>query len=297
MTRSDALRILNLEEGCSPAHVREAYLDLVKVWHPDRFPQDQRLHDKAVRALQDINDAYALLRDDAGAPDGHGESSAAAGNDGIDDAPEATAWQAPSDRPTRKSGDSLVRLVLAGVAVGLVVVTIPALLWPGLFRSAPAVLAPGVNDLPDTPVGRGPEAAAARKPPVVRPVSGTELLEPHRTGGGSLVVSNASGRDAVVALGTSVTQERAVYVRAGEQITLANVATGTYGVLMTVGRDWTTDGFLHDAAFMQLDQPVEFAEHGDGGGTEYTRLTVSLQPVVADMRGIRAAAPFRIVSR
>ncbi|HET9708685.1 MAG TPA: J domain-containing protein, partial [Gemmatimonadales bacterium] len=39
------------------------YRDLAQVWHPDRFPDNNRLQEKAQQNLQRINEAYALLRD------------------------------------------------------------------------------------------------------------------------------------------------------------------------------------------------------------------------------------------
>lgn len=50
--------ILQLPPEASLKEVREAYRDLVKVWHPDRFTDSFRLKDKAQRQLQEINTAY-----------------------------------------------------------------------------------------------------------------------------------------------------------------------------------------------------------------------------------------------
>jgi curved DNA-binding protein CbpA len=44
------------------AELRAAYLDLVQVWHPDRFEGNARLREKAERKLQEINAAYAAIR-------------------------------------------------------------------------------------------------------------------------------------------------------------------------------------------------------------------------------------------
>ena len=62
MLRSEALDVLALRPGATAAEVREAYRDLVKVWHPDRFGDDSRLRGKAEEKLQEINRAYRLLQ-------------------------------------------------------------------------------------------------------------------------------------------------------------------------------------------------------------------------------------------
>lgn len=54
--------ILGLERGASRQEVRQAYRDLAKVWHPDRFPNDPRLQRKAQDELRRINEAYEKLQ-------------------------------------------------------------------------------------------------------------------------------------------------------------------------------------------------------------------------------------------
>lgn len=61
MDLSTALAILGLQDNCNAREMRDAYLDLVKVWHPDRFPPNSRLRTKAEEKLKEINEAYALL--------------------------------------------------------------------------------------------------------------------------------------------------------------------------------------------------------------------------------------------
>jgi hypothetical protein len=58
-----AYRMLGLVPGASLDDVKTAYRDLAQVWHPDRFPENQRLREKALLNLQRINEAYAVLRD------------------------------------------------------------------------------------------------------------------------------------------------------------------------------------------------------------------------------------------
>lgn len=55
--------ILGLKPGASLDEVKEAYKDLVKVWHPDRFAHDPKLQQKAQEKLKEINEAYQKIQD------------------------------------------------------------------------------------------------------------------------------------------------------------------------------------------------------------------------------------------
>jgi hypothetical protein len=304
MTESDALRIFNLQAGCSAEDVRQTYLDLVKVWHPDRFQSDGRLTARAERELQDINEAYSILQTSTRSKTSTQDGPAAA----RPPSPERESPFRPRPGSSGASGSqpkfSLVRSIVMGIGLGLVataVITVMLLISrdpvPATGSAATASASPpghttsssitAAEHLPSTPTGAVLEAP--------RPESGTEILAPQRSGGNSLVVTNRwSRRDAVIALGTQNGYERAVYVRAGEQITLANIAAGIYRVQMMVGQNWAGSRFTRNIAYQELDQPVALVEKSDGSITEFTRLTLSLQPVESGTRGLRQAQPFRI---
>jgi preprotein translocase subunit Sec63 len=57
-----SLRVLGLAPGATEQAIKEAYRDLVKVWHPDRFGSDARLRAKAQERLKDVNAAFEYLR-------------------------------------------------------------------------------------------------------------------------------------------------------------------------------------------------------------------------------------------
>ncbi len=55
------LDLLELEECGSVEEARRAYMDLVRVWHPDRFSHDPRLRARAEEKLKRLNLAYETL--------------------------------------------------------------------------------------------------------------------------------------------------------------------------------------------------------------------------------------------
>lgn len=58
---SKSYQVLEIEPSASLHAIKEAYRGLVKVWHPDRFQNDQKLQHKAQEKLKDINAAYTAI--------------------------------------------------------------------------------------------------------------------------------------------------------------------------------------------------------------------------------------------
>ena len=56
------LEALGLAPGATQQQLEDAYRDLVKVWHPDRFVSDPSLRLKAQEKLRELNAAYEGLR-------------------------------------------------------------------------------------------------------------------------------------------------------------------------------------------------------------------------------------------
>src|ERR1051326_2166377 len=67
MQIDEAQRVLMVRAGASREQIRQAYLDLVRVWHPDRLGSDAHLRTFAEEQLRRINEAYEVLSN--GAPD------------------------------------------------------------------------------------------------------------------------------------------------------------------------------------------------------------------------------------
>lgn len=86
--RCAALALFGLSSDATQAEIKDAYRTLAKVWHPDRFPGDEHLKQKAEEKLKAINAAYQLLTTT------RGESRRARPQP-----PPEEARQAPSSRP------------------------------------------------------------------------------------------------------------------------------------------------------------------------------------------------------
>lgn len=54
--------ILELERNASLDEARQAYKDVVNVWHPDRFSNNPRLKRKAEEKLKEINAAFEAVK-------------------------------------------------------------------------------------------------------------------------------------------------------------------------------------------------------------------------------------------
>jgi len=63
---ADCCRVLGIAPSASWQQIRQAYLDLVRVWHPDRFQSDPELRIRAEQQLQKINEAYSTLKNAKG---------------------------------------------------------------------------------------------------------------------------------------------------------------------------------------------------------------------------------------
>ena len=61
MDLKKCLEILELKNANSLIQVKQAYRDLVHVWHPDRFSSNSRIQERAEEKMREINIAYEKL--------------------------------------------------------------------------------------------------------------------------------------------------------------------------------------------------------------------------------------------
>src|SRR6266566_1359822 len=109
----EALDVLALRPGATSVEIKEAYRDLVKVWHPDRFGSDARLRQKAEEKLKQINKAYLVLQSDRGT-----RGTYAAEPEGAPSSTRGDArWPGNSSSapPTRRKGRVRVNRTSVGV--------------------------------------------------------------------------------------------------------------------------------------------------------------------------------------
>jgi curved DNA-binding protein CbpA len=65
----ESYKLLELQPGAPMEAVRTAYRDLLKVWHPDRCPNDAQFHRRATEKTAALNEAYHRIADHIRAED------------------------------------------------------------------------------------------------------------------------------------------------------------------------------------------------------------------------------------
>lgn len=266
MTESEARRVLGVESTAPTAHVRQAYLDLVKVWHPDRFEHDGRLREKASQSLQRVNEAYAVLQRSPGRADSAAPASSPP-------PPSASPRSSPASTPNSAASASPTRGVLrvlkyrrdviAAFVASIVGVALALTLLVGSSETpdAPPTATPAATDI-ELPADPRPKAADLHLER--RPESGTDLKASGPRGGAAMSIQNQTAADAVVELRSEPDRRRVLYVRGGEKITLLDLMAGEYRVRLLLGRGWTGRGFSDAQGYRarRLPMQVEAAQRG-----------------------------------
>ncbi len=58
MDLKNCYKILEIQPTASPEEIKQAYRDMIGIWHPDRYVQTPRLYEKATEKLKELNIAY-----------------------------------------------------------------------------------------------------------------------------------------------------------------------------------------------------------------------------------------------
>ncbi len=118
---------------------------------------------------------------------------------------------------------------------------------------------------------------------IVRPMSGAELGGKYRGGLGRLTVINGTQYDAVSVLldGDFGIPLRAIFIRSGESGAMTKVPVGSYKVYFQLGTDWLRERrFCQPKGTSEYDEFFDFQELELPGGTEYSVIKVTLNPVL-----------------
>ncbi len=61
MNRTEALRMLGLDEGATDEDIKTAYREMAQILHPDRFASNKKLQDRATEQFKNLQQAYDHL--------------------------------------------------------------------------------------------------------------------------------------------------------------------------------------------------------------------------------------------
>lgn len=67
MNRTEALRMLGLDEGATDEDIKTAYREMAQILHPDRFASNKKLQDRATEQFKNLQQAYDYLTRHGGA--------------------------------------------------------------------------------------------------------------------------------------------------------------------------------------------------------------------------------------
>ena len=168
MLREKALDVLALAHDPTDAEIKEAYRDLVKVWHPDRFGDDPRLRQKAEEKLQQINDAYRVLQSPLNFDSKHGEASRQ----------RHTGASAVSNKAGARSRKELMDWICGGLTI-VVILAVAAVALKYRWPRAQAPASPEIHTPELTGVGSSPESLPPKEPRA--PVKDANLPHPEVT--------------------------------------------------------------------------------------------------------------------
>jgi len=326
MQLKERLRTLMVGPEATAEEIRQAYLDLVRVWHPDRFP-DPRLRQVAEEQLRRINEAYALLRNGV-TPDAHAPGPSEAPP--AQPAAPADQPQGPPHRPAARKRSFAYRFSVRPLAVkaaygcgvaALCLAPLAAAAWWAQYWRAPlpgtdSLSARGIlpnpqelmaewtsDDAPSQapvrvapeqhsrPARREPAPAAASQAPLE---NGAELLAAGRARGeGEVHVVNQTEFEVMAGLIRGRELIREIYVAPRGAASITHIAVGVYRVRLEAGAglDTRTLRFRSPAPPADPLGPFEFIEFTTASGTSGQYYEVIMRPNGAGPAPVAQVAP------
>jgi hypothetical protein len=167
-------QLLGVRPGASSEEIREAYRDLIRVWHPDRFEHDSKLRAKAERTTQELNAAYRRL---SRSHRGRSRTGPNRKTCRAESRPTVrrtnSSSAAPSEPPAYSRNDTVVTALLR-VSLGAFIVIGVLFVGLGVFNARRALPGNGVKSAATTTTSPGSQTG---RPSPVRPSETPELRD------------------------------------------------------------------------------------------------------------------------
>jgi hypothetical protein len=267
-------QVLGVGSLATENEIRQAYLNLVRVWHPDRFVGPD-LKALAEEKLKEINHAYESLdvtrvsEFDASGPN------------------TSVTPPTPSAVPRGRAVSKWSKLTPIAVALATLVVL------GGVFylvqrsgsrsRSRKAETSAAEN-IPTSPKARPapkPQPASQLAEVAIQPETGLLEKADPPFGPGRLTVTNDTDLDAYSRLIMKTPAQKqllAIYIRSGESYSVTRLPLGEYMLQTEVGRGWlTTAGrFATDHQQLEPAGPLTYRQVQTPTGVQTAEYTVAL---------------------
>jgi len=135
---------------------------------------------------------------------------------------------------------------------------------------------PAVTPPPSVEVDPGPGPSGPR------PENGAVITKRGKSGRGELSIENGTDLDALVTLSLDGKAARAVYVRSSSSTELRGISDGNYEIFVAQGDGWNKDlrKFTDSPEYTKFEEPAPFETVRESSAIRYTRLSITLQPVV-----------------
>ncbi len=170
-------QLLGVRAGAPSEEIREAYRDLIRVWHPDRFEHDSKLRAKAEKTTQELNAAYRRL---SRSHRGRSRTGANRKTCRAESRPPVrrtnSSSAAHSEPPTYSRNDTIVTALLR-LGLGAFVVIGVLFVGLGVFNARRALPGNGVKSAATTTTSPGPQTGRPSETPE-SPPPGFKEVEP-----------------------------------------------------------------------------------------------------------------------